>query len=111
MAADGRCRPLCLLLTPGQGGDASAFEHVMAALRVPGSVGRPRTRPLVALADRAYSPRAIREHLRRRGIRVVVPQPADQIANRKRRGCQGGRPPAFDREAYSPAPPTGASTG
>jgi len=54
----------------------------------------------VVLADRAYSSRAIREHLRRRGIRAVIPQPADQIANRRRKGRHGGRPPVFDREAY-----------
>lgn len=72
----------------------------MAALRVPRAIGRPRTRPLVVLADRAYSSRAIREHLRRRGIRAVIPHAADQVANRKRRGRRGGRPPSFDREAY-----------
>ncbi|MFD9323386.1 IS5 family transposase [Streptomyces sp. NPDC060053] len=100
LAADGRCRPLCFVLTPGQAGDTPAFEHAMAALRVPRPVGRPRTRPPVVLADRAYSSRAIREHLRRRNIRAVIPQPADQIANRKRKGRLGGRPPAFDRQAY-----------
>lgn len=62
LAADGRCRPLCFVLTPGQAGDAPAFEHVMAGLRVPREVGRPRTRPVRVLADRAYSSRAIREH-------------------------------------------------
>jgi transposase len=30
----------------------------------------------------------------------VIPQPADQIANRKRKGRGGGRPPRFDRDAY-----------
>ncbi len=30
----------------------------------------------------------------------MIPQPADQIANRRRKGRHGGRPPAFDREAY-----------
>lgn len=30
----------------------------------------------------------------------MIPQPADQIANRKRRGRSGGRPPGFHREAY-----------
>ncbi len=54
----------------------------------------------MVLADKAYSSRAIRRHLRRRGIRAVIPQPADQAANRKRRGRLGGRPPTFDREAY-----------
>lgn len=71
----------------------------MTALRVPRTVGRPRTRLLVVLADRAYSSRAIREHLRKRGIRAVIPQPADQVANRRRKGRLGGRPPSFDREA------------
>ncbi len=47
----------------------------MARLRVPRRRGRPRTRPDVVLADKAYSSRAIREHLRKRGIRAVVPAP------------------------------------
>nr|BBA84053.1 transposase [Streptomyces lavendulae] len=72
----------------------------MARLRVRRRIGRPRTTPDVVLADKAYSSRAIRRHLRRRGIRAVIPQPADQAANRKRLGRRGGRPPAFDREAY-----------
>ncbi|MFI6151383.1 IS5 family transposase [Kitasatospora sp. NPDC051170] len=101
LAADSRCRPLCFHLTPGQANDAPAFEPVMAALRVPRAVGRPRTRPVMVLADRAYSSRAIRDHLRGRGIRAVIPQPADQIANRRRKGRQGGRPPTFDREMYN----------
>lgn len=62
--------------------------------------GRPRTRPDAVLADRAYSSRAIRKHLHRRGIRAVIPQPSDQLGHRLRRGRAGGRPPAFDAEAY-----------
>ncbi|WP_373040390.1 IS5 family transposase [Streptomyces sp. NRRL S-448] len=100
LAADGRCRPLAFVLTPGQAGDAPAFPQVMAAIRVGRPKGRPRTRPAVVLADKAYSSRAIREHLRRRKIKAVIPQPDDQVANRKRLGSKGGRPPAFDREAY-----------
>jgi transposase len=60
--------------------------------------GRPRTRPGRILADKAYSSRAIRAHLRRRGIQAVIPEPADQKAGRLRRGRSGGRPPAFDAE-------------
>lgn len=100
LAADSRCRPLCFVITPGQAGDAPAFEQVMAALRVPRQRGRPRVRPAMVLADKAYSSRAIRQHLRRRAIRTVIPQPADQIATRKRRGQHGGRPPKFDHYAY-----------
>ncbi|MFF9178678.1 IS5 family transposase [Streptomyces sp. NPDC014793] len=101
LAIDSRARPLALRVTAGQAGDAPAFETVMAGIRVPRSgPGRPRTRPDVVLADRAYSPRAIRSHLRRRGIRAVIPQPSDQVGHRLRRGRDGGRPPAFNTEAY-----------
>ncbi len=54
----------------------------------------------MVLADAAYSSRAIRNHLRRRGIRAVIPDRADQQANRRRHGQAGGRPPSFDRETY-----------
>lgn len=52
------------------------------------------------IADRAYSARAIRSHLRERHIRAVIPQPVDQVRHRLRRGSRGGRPPGFDRETY-----------
>ncbi|MBP5897379.1 transposase [Streptomyces sp. LBUM 1488] len=100
LTADSRCRPLAFVLTPGQAGDAPAFPAITARLRAPRPLGRPRITPDVILADKAYSSRAIRTHLRRRGIRAVIPQPADQAAHRKRRGSRGGGPPALDRDAY-----------
>lgn len=74
-------------------------------MRVPRQVGRPRTRPTLVLADRAYSSRSIREHLRRRGTQAVIPQPADQVANRKRKGRSGGRPPRLTARPISDATP------
>ena len=62
--------------------------------------GRPRTRPDALLADKAYCSAAHRRMLTGRGIKVVIPQRADQIAHRKRRGQRGGRPPALDANAY-----------
>lgn len=38
--------------------------------------------------------------LRARGITVVIPEKSDQIAARNAKGRGGGRPPAFDAEAY-----------
>ncbi|WP_373291360.1 IS5 family transposase, partial [Pilimelia anulata] len=101
LAADARCRPLSLLVTAGQAGDAPQFEAVMNAIRVPRpGPGRPRQRPARVLADKAYSSKAIRGWLSRRGITATIPVPADQQANRLRRGSAGGRPPAFDKIAY-----------
>ena len=53
-----------------------------------------------ALADKAYSSRAIRALLRRKGVQAVIPERADQIANRARRGAKGGRPVSYDTAAY-----------
>jgi transposase len=66
----------------------------------PAGPGRPRSLPDQVLADKAYSSKAIRATLRTRGIKAIIPQPSDQIANRVRRGRRGGRPPTFDKAAY-----------
>jgi len=76
------------------------FAPLMADLRLPRTVGRPRTRPDRLLADKAYSSRAARAHLRRRRIKASIAQPRDQREHRRRKGSAGGRPPAFDRVAY-----------
>ncbi len=101
LVADQRCRPLALVTTVGQRHDAVAFELVLGklAVRRPGP-GRPRTRPDDVLADKAYSSKAIRQHLAKRGIKAVIPTKADQDAARARKGCRGGRPPAFDPDRY-----------
>ena len=97
---DGTGLPLVVLLTAGQAGDSPMFGPLMAHLRVSRAVGRPRTRPDAVRADKAYSSRAIRSHLRGRGVVAIIAEPADQQGHRKRRGSRGGRPPAFDAEAY-----------
>lgn len=77
------------------------FPLLMNHLRVErAGPGRPRTRPDAVCGDKAYSSRAIRSHLRNRGITAVIPEPADQAGHRKRRGSRGGRPPAFDAASY-----------
>lgn len=69
-------------------------------LRVTRPTGRPRTRPDRVRGDKAYSSRAIRQHLRDRGIQAVIPQPSDQIGHRLRRGSKGGRPVGYNRDDY-----------
>ncbi|WP_156051699.1 IS5 family transposase [Allokutzneria albata] len=94
-------KPLSLLITAGQRGDSPQFEPVLNAIGVPRpGVGRPRSRPLRVRGDKAYSSRANRAYLSRRGIRCTIPEPVDQVRNRRRRGRGGGRPPFFDREDY-----------
>lgn len=70
----------------------------LAVARIAG--GRSRTRPDSVLADKAYSSRANRTLLRDRDIKAVISEPSDQKGHRRRRGRAGGRPPAFDTNAY-----------
>lgn len=89
------------MTSAGQRHDSLAFIPLMGRLAIGRrGPGRPRTRPGRVLADKAYSSKAIRAHLRRRGIKAVIPEPADQVAGRRRRGREGGRPPAFDSQLY-----------
>ncbi|MFI7417904.1 IS5 family transposase [Nonomuraea sp. NPDC049684] len=94
-------RLLALVVTAGRRGDAPQFPAVMAAIKVPRlGPGRPRPRPRDRPGDKAYSSRAIRQHLRARKIRCTIPEPADRVAARRRRGSRGGRPPSFDPDDY-----------
>lgn len=90
-----------LLLGPGQGNDSPMLANLLGAIHVPRlGPGRARTRPQRLLADKAYSSRANRALLRARGIGAVIAEPSDQAGHRKRKGSKGGRPPAFDAQAY-----------
>lgn len=90
LRAEGRGKPLALVLTPGQQHEAGVFERLMAqgAVRRPGR-GRPKLRPGCVVGDKGYSSRKIREYARRRGVRVTIPRRRDE----RRRG-------SFDRQAY-----------
>ncbi|OEJ23063.1 transposase [Streptomyces agglomeratus] len=101
LSADGRCRPLSLIVTPGQRADCTQFKPVLEKIRVPKlGQGRPRKKPDSVAADKAYSNGPVRNYLRRRGIRHTILEKSDSQAARRRRGSCGGRPPGFNEERY-----------
>jgi putative transposase len=101
LLVDDRGRPLVVMVSPGQAGDSPALRPMLAELRVARrGPGRPRTCPVLLRADKAYSSRATRAELRRRGIKAVIPEPSDQAGHRKRRGSRGGRPIGYDAAEY-----------
>jgi transposase len=98
LAADGHCRPVSRITTPGQRHDSIGFRAVLAGVRIARPAGGPpRIRPDHVLADKAYSSKAIRDYLAGRHIRTTIPEPADQQRNRLRHR----RPaPEFDPDRY-----------
>lgn len=100
-SADGRCRPLSLVITGGQRADCTQFIALLEKTRVPRiGPGRPRRNPDSLAADKAYSNGPVREYLRRRGIRHTIREKTDSQAARLRKGSRGGRPPGFDEDRY-----------
>lgn len=100
VCADPRARPLAVVITAGQVADCTQLEPVLDAIQVPRARGRPRKRPKRLLGDRAYGAREQLRVLRRRAIRCVSPEREDARKHRLARGARGGRPPAFDADAY-----------
>ena len=108
LSAERRCRPLSFVVTPGQAADSPQFAAVLAKIKVRGPVGRPRTRPGAVAGDKAYSSRANRAHLRKRKIKAVIPEKADQAANRKKKGSKGRAPGLARRRVVQGAQHRGA---
>jgi transposase len=101
LAVDGRGLPMSILVGPGQGGDNPQLLALLDQISVGrAGPGRPRRRPDMVIADRAYSHPSTRRALRARRIAFICPERSDQIARRKAKGSAGGRPPAFDAGAY-----------
>jgi len=90
LRAEGLGKPVTFTLTGGQVHDSQRFATLMGTgwIRRIGR-GRPRLKPDRVAGDKAYSSRAIRDSLRRRGIGAVIPTKSNERAE-----------PNFDREAY-----------
>lgn len=102
LLVDDTGRPLVVVVSPGQAGDNPALQPMLDQLQIARrGPGRPRCRPVLVRADKAYSARGTRSYLRRRGIKAVIPEPSDQTGHRKRRGSRGGRPVSYDRIEYA----------
>lgn len=95
LSAQGRCRPLSLVVTPGQRAGRTQLDPVLDKIRVPRTgPGRPRKKPGSLAADKAYSNGPCRD------IRHTIPEKTDSQAARQRKGSRGGRPPGFDKQRH-----------
>nr|BFE59701.1 IS5 family transposase [Dactylosporangium thailandense] len=92
---------LAAVVTAGHRNGSPQLPVVLGRIAVARvGAGHPRKRPDLVLADRAYTSRANRAYLRRRGIRACIPSKADQDAHRRAKGSRGGRPITIDPALY-----------
>ncbi len=100
LSADGRCRPLSLVVTGGQRTNCTQFQTVLEKIRVPrAGPGRPGTKPGCLAADKADSNSLCPEYLRRSGIRHSIPEKTDSQAARLRKARAADGHPASTRSA------------
>lgn len=95
-ARDARsCRAWSCLVGSGPAADGPAdapvFPDVMARCAFPDAVDGPAQDRTWSWRTRHTPSRTIRDHLHNRGIRSVIPIPAEQRGHRLRRGSRGGR--------------------
>lgn len=72
LRAEGKGKPMTLVLTPGQYHEAPLFETLMEQGAVKRANGRLKRRPKRLIADKGYSSKNIRLYLRQRNIRYVT---------------------------------------
>ncbi len=102
LCADGKARPLSLVLSEGQRSDSKYLAATLDAVRVPRvGRGRPRKRADKLRADKGYSYPACRTLLRRRGQKHLIPERRDQREQRQKKGQKGGRPVVFVVSDYA----------
>src|SRR6516165_8569584 len=72
---EGHGMPLAHRTTPANGDERAQVLLLLAAVKVhTGTRGRPRKRLKVIATDRGYDAKALRQQLRRRGIRAQLPK-------------------------------------
>lgn len=86
------CDIIAVMITGGQTHDAPQAPHLLQRVKVPGKGTKPRTKPHILIADKAYSSRAIRLLLRSRKIKACIPERSTSITARKNKARNGGRP-------------------
>jgi transposase len=89
LVCDGNGLPLAVKLSAGQRHECLYAEPVLQAVRIRRRNGRVRTRPKAVAGDKGYSYARVRNYLRRRKIKGVIPTRKDQR-----------RRPGFDKETY-----------
>lgn len=87
LIVDGAGTPIGFHLDSAGKAEVRLAEETLCSVRVRRqSRGRPRTRPALLTADRAYDSRAFRQYLRGRGIRACIPPRRRPTGWKRKRG-------------------------
>ena len=81
LATDGKGIPLNILLSPGQAHESQYALRLLGGIGVQRKNGFMKRRGKAVLADKAYSNKILRNHLKSKGIKVVIPHKSNEKAS------------------------------
>lgn len=93
LATDGSGLPLNIVLSPGQAHESPFAQRLLDGIGVQRQNGSMKRRGHAVLADKAYSGHALRNELKSKGIKTVIPRKSNE------KMVSDGRSP-LDRDAY-----------
>ena len=85
MATDGNGFALAFCLSDGQAHESQYAEKLLRNIGIIQKTGHLKCRPNAVLGDKAYSSQSIRNDLKRRGIKAVIPFKSNEKASRDAR--------------------------
>lgn len=93
LATDGSGLPLNIVLSPGQAHESQFAQRLLDGIGVQRQNGSMKRRGHAVLADKAYTGHALRNALKNKGIKTVIPRKSNE------KMASDGRSP-LDRDAY-----------
>lgn len=78
LATDGSGLPLNIVLSPGQAHESQFAQRLLDGIGVQRQNGSMKRRGHAVLADKAYSGQALRNELKRKGIKTVIPRKSNE---------------------------------
>lgn len=86
IVSEGHSIPLSLTVASANEAEITLAEPTVAAIRITTRRGRPKTRPKLVCADKAYDSMAFRRALRKRGIKTAIPERTSKKQKRRKKG-------------------------
>lgn len=93
LATDGGGMPLNIVLSPGQAHESQFAQRLLDGIGVQRQNGNMKRRGHAVLADKAYSGHALRNELKSKGIKAIIPRKSNE------KMASDGRS-QLDRDAY-----------
>jgi len=86
LISDGHSIPISVVVASANEAEITLAQPTLKAIRITTRRGRPKTRPKLVCADKAYDSMSFRRALRKRGIKTAIPERTSLKHKRRKKG-------------------------